>query len=70
MNIDWQLIAVVAVVGVASWHLVRRALAVFRKPGSSSCGSCNSCPTSEEKSLPLVELQNPPAAALPPTHRD
>jgi hypothetical protein len=61
---------VAAVVGIAMWNLLRRALSVFRKPGSSSCGSCNSCPTSEEESLPLVELKNPLAAEPPPTHRD
>jgi hypothetical protein len=59
MGLNWQLIVVVAVVGVAIWHLLRRALAVFRKPGSSSCGSCTSCPEPEEKRLPLVELRDP-----------
>ncbi len=71
MEINWQLVAAVAVVGVAIWHLLRRALAVLRAPGRNACGSCTSCPEPEEKRLPLVELQNPLAVSPPPpTHRD
>ena len=58
MDMNWQLIVVAAVVGVAVWHLLRRALAMLRAPGSSSCGSCSSCPSPDEKRLPIVELHD------------
>jgi hypothetical protein len=58
MDNNWQTLVVLAVVGVAMWHLVRRAQAVLRSPGNSSCGSCTSCPPPDEKRLPLVELRD------------
>lgn len=58
MEMNWQLIVVVTVVGVAVWHLVRRGLALLRAPGCNTCGGCTSCPGPDEKSVTLVELRD------------
>ncbi len=55
MEMNWQVIVAVSVVGVAVWHLMRRAFAVLHAPGSHSCGGCSKCPDPDEKQVTLVQ---------------
>ncbi len=69
MEMNWQVIVAVSVVGVAVWHLMRRALAVLHAPGRHSCGGCSKCPGPDEKQVTPFELHQlgevPPRASQP-----
>ena len=56
MEMNWQVVVAVLVVGVAVWHLMRRALAVLHAPGRHSCGGCSKCPDPDEKQVTPFEL--------------
>jgi len=56
MGMNWQLIVAVSVVGIAVWHLLRRAVAVWHAPGNQSCGGCSNCPGPAEKQVTQIEL--------------
>lgn len=62
MEMNWQVVVAVSVVGVAVWHLMRRALAVLHSPGRHACGGCSKCPDPDEK---LYELGKAPQASQP-----
>ena len=64
MEMNWQMVAAVLVVGIAVWHLMRRAFAVLHAPGSNSCGGCSKCPDPDENLVELHELGkvSPPAS--------
>ena len=62
MDLDWQLIGVVACVIWAAAVLFRRGCRLFLKPSSSGCGSggCHDCPSnSMSPSNGLIQLGLP-----------
>ncbi len=58
MEMNWQVVVAVLVVGIAVWHLMRRALAVLHAPGRHSCGGCSKCPDPDEKQVTLVRISH------------
>jgi|GEM_PF-3634921 len=66
MEMNWQVVVAVSVVGVAIWHLMRRSLAVLHAPGRHSCGGCSKCSDPAENLVELHELgEVPPRASKP-----
>ena len=68
MEMNWQVVVAVLVVGVAVWHLIRRALAVLHSPGRHACGGCPKCSDPGENLVELHELGKVPPPASKPDH--
>lgn len=68
MDMNWQMVAAVSVVGFAVWRLMRRALAMLHAPGRHSCGGCSKCPAPDENLVELQELGKVSPRASKPTN--
>ncbi len=69
MHVDWQQITTLAIVAAASLAVGRRLwgqVAAFRaKPGKTSGGGCDGCPSAGAAKAPVPLLQ---ISMRPPTH--
>jgi hypothetical protein len=55
MNLDWQNVAVIVVVAVATGYLARAGWQTFSRKRAAACGGCSKCPATDAAAK-LVEI--------------